>query len=44
MVCSFVFGKELSSMAASNYAASVVAGGGRGELELELGEGDDEEA
>ena len=31
-------------MAASNYAASVVAGGGRRELELELGEGDDEEA
>ena len=42
MVCSFVFGKELSSMAASNYTASVVAGGGRGELGFLLGEEGDE--
>ena len=44
MVCSFVFGKELSSMAASNYVTSVLAGGGRGELGLELDEGDDDGA
>ena len=44
MVCSFALGKELSSMAVSNYATSVLAGCGRGELGLVLGEGDDEGA
>ena len=42
MVCSFVFGKELSSMAVSNYGTSVVAGSGEGELVHELDEGDDD--
>ena len=31
-------------MAASNYATSVLAGGGRGELGFEFGEGDDDGA
>ena len=44
MVCSFALEKELSSRAASNYVTSVLAGGGRGELELEFGEGDNEGA
>ena len=44
MVCSFIFEKEISSMAVSNYVTSVLAGGGRGELGLELDEGDDDGA